>query len=79
LDEKKYVLKPVKELPKRRLRRETVYDDLVDEFLASKEKYVEVLMENKKPATVLSALRKRAKNKKIIVRSMGGKIYLERQ
>ena len=76
---KKYKIKPVKELPRRRLRRETLYDELVDDFLKSGEKYAEVSVEGKKSATVLSALRKRAKVKGITVRSISGKVYLERE
>jgi len=79
MSEKKYTIKPVKELPKRRLRRETVYDELVSDFLKSKEKYAEVSVEGKKSATVLSALRKRAKDKGVIARTIAGKIYLERE
>ena len=79
MGEKKYVLKPVKELPKRKLRRETIYDDLIDDFIKSKEKYVEVSVEGKKSGTVLSALRKRAKGKGVIARSIAGKVYLERE
>ena len=78
MSEKKYTIKPVKELPKRRLRRETVYDELVSDFLESGEKYAEVSVEGKKSATLLSALRKRAKGKGIVVRSIRGKVYLER-
>ena len=74
----KFELKPVNELPKRRLRREPMYDEIISNFLQSDMKYAEVLVENKKPATVLSALRKRAKDKGITVRSLGGKVYLER-
>ena len=60
------------------MRGETVYDELVSDFLESGEKYAEVSLEGKKPATVISALRKRAKGKGIVVRSIGGKVYLER-
>ncbi len=74
----KFELKPVNELPKRRLRREPMYDEIISNFLQNDMKYAEVSVENKKPATVLSALRKRAKDKGIIVRSLGGKVYLER-
>ncbi len=74
----KFELKPVNELPKRRLRREPMYDEIISNFLQSDMKYAEVSVENKKPATVLSALRKRAKDKGITVRSLGGKVYLER-
>lgn len=79
MSKRKYTIKPVKELPRRRLRREPLYDDLVDDFLKSGEKYAEVSVEGKKPATVLSALRKRAKGKGITVRSISGKVYLERE
>ena len=79
MSEKKYTIKPVKELPTRRLRRQMVYDELVSDFLESGEKYAEVSVEDKKSATVLSALRKRAKGKGIVVRSIGGKVYLERE
>ena len=71
-------LEPVKELPPRRLRK-TLYDELVSDFLRSGEKYAEVSVEGKKSATVLSALRKRAKGKGIVVRSINGKVYLERE
>jgi len=74
----KFELKPVNELPKRRLRREPMYDEIISNFLQNDMKYAEVSVENKKPATVLSALRKRAKDKGITVRSLGGKVYLER-
>jgi len=74
----RFELKPVNELPKRRLRREPMYDEIISNFLQSDMKYAEVSVENKKPATVLSALRKRAKDKGITVRSLGGKVYLER-
>ena len=76
--EKKYTLKPVKELPQRRFRRETIYDDIVEDFLESNEKYAEVTVEGKKPETLLSALRKRAKNKNLKVMKLSGKVYLER-
>jgi len=79
VSEKKYIIKPVTELPKRRLRRETMYDDLMTDFLKSKEKYAEVEVKGKKSATVLSALRKRVKGKGIVVRSIGEKVYLERE
>ena len=79
MSKKKYTIKPVKELPRRRLRRETLYDELVDDFLKSGEKYAEVSVEGKKSATVLSALRKRVKGKGIVVRSISGKVYLERE
>ena len=79
LSEKRYIIKPVKELPPRRLRRETMYDDLISDFLESGEKYAEVSVKGKKTATVLSALRKRAKGKRIVVRSRRGNIYLERE
>jgi len=79
LSGKKYTIKPVKELPPRRLRRMTVYDDLIGDFLKSGEKYAEVSVEGKKSATVLSALRKRVKGKEIVARSIGGKVYLERE
>jgi hypothetical protein len=36
---------------------------LIGDFVKSGEKYAEVSVEGKKPATVLSALRKRAKGK----------------
>ena len=45
MSEKKYTIKPVKELPKRRLRRETVYDELVSDSLETGEKYAEVSAE----------------------------------
>lgn len=73
-----YTLKPIKELPPRRLRRQMIYNDIVDDFLKSGEKYAEVEVEGKKPATILSALRKRAKEQGITVRSISGKVYLER-
>jgi len=79
LSEKKYTIKPVKELPPRRLRRITIYDDLINDFLKSREKYAEIEVEGKKSATLLSAVRKRAKGKGIVVRSIGGKVYLERE
>ena len=79
MSEKKYTIKPVKELPPRRLRRVMVYDELVSDFLESGEKYAEVSVEGKKPATVLSGLRKRAKDKGIVVRSIAGNVYLERE
>jgi len=66
-------------LPRRRLRREPLYDDLVDDFVKSGEKYAEVSVEGKKSATVLSALRKRAKGKRITVRSISGKVYLKKE
>ena len=75
----KYKIKPVKELPKRRLRRVQIYDDLVSDFLELEEKYAEVSVEDRKPATVISALRKRAKDKPFKVRSIAGKVYLERE
>lgn len=78
MSEKKYTIKPVKELPPRRFRRETLYDELVEDFLESGEKYAEVSVEGKKPATVISALRKRVIGEGIVVRSIGGKVYLER-
>lgn len=78
MSKKKYTIKPVKKLPPRRFRRETLYDELVSDFLESGEKYAEVSVEGKKSATVLSALRKRAKDKGIVVRSIAGKLYLER-
>jgi len=74
----KYTIKPVKELPPRRFRRVTLYDEIVEDFLKSGEKYAEISVEGKKPATVLSALRKRAKDKDFVVRSIAGKVYLER-
>jgi len=37
---------------------ETVYDGLISDFLKSREKYAEVLVENEKSATLLSASRK---------------------
>ena len=60
------------------MRRETVYDELVSDFLESGEKYAEVSVEGKKSATLLSALRKRVQGKGIVVRSIRGKVYLER-
>lgn len=79
MSEKKYTIKPVKKLPKRRLRRAIVYDELVSDFLESGEKYAEVSVKGKKTGTLVSALRKRAKDKPIKVRSIGGKVYLERE
>ena len=75
----KYTITPVKELPPRRFRREKVYDEIIEEFLASGVKYAEVTVEGKRPATVLSALRKRAKYKGLVVSSRTGKVYLGRE
>lgn len=79
MSEKRYKIKPVDELPPRRVRRARIYDDLISDFLESDFKYAEVSVESKKTATVVSALRKRAKGKGIVVRSRRGKIYLERE
>ena len=75
----KEVMRMQEELLMRRLRRVMVYDDLISDFLESGEKYAEVSVKGKKSATVLSALRKRAKGRGIFVRSIDGKIYLERE
>jgi len=71
-------LRTGKEPPKRRLKMRTVYDEIVSDFLESGERYAEVSVEGKKHATVFSELRKRAKEKGILVKSIGGKVYLER-
>jgi len=78
MSEKKYVIKPVEELPRRRMRRETVYDELVNDFLRSDVKLAEISIEGKTPKTIISGLRSRVKGKGVSVHLIAGKIFLEK-
>lgn len=78
MSEKRYEIKPVEELPRRRLRRETVYDELVEDFLKSKVKLAEISIEGKSSKTLISGLRSRVKGKAVSVHLIAGKVYLEK-
>jgi len=82
MGELRYTLKPVESKPRRRYRRGSKYDPIIDAFLESGKDVVEVEVEGKNPNYVRMQL-----NKRIELRGLGDKVrtsvinnvlYLER-
>ena len=82
MKELKYTLKPVESKPRRRYRRGSKYDPIIDAFLESDKDIVEVEVKGKNPNYVRIQL-----NKRIEARGLGDKVktsvinnvlYLER-
>ncbi len=82
MGELRYMLKPVESKPRRRYRKGSKYDPIIDAFLESGKDVVEVEVEGKNPNYVRMQL-----NKRIELRGLGDKVktsvinnvlYLER-
>jgi hypothetical protein len=78
--ERKFELKPVEYKPISL--RKSIYDPIIDTFLAGKEDLVELRVEGKDPRVLRQILslriRRRELSDKIRVFVSGGKVYLER-
>jgi len=78
-----FELKPIKEIPKiERGVRKSEYDEILEKFLEAETKYAEISKEGVKTVSLASGLRNRIINrkldKKIKVRQISKKVYLEK-
>lgn len=77
-----FKLEPIKEKPKRKYRKGSKYDPILDQFVDSKEKLAEITVEKKDANYLRTQLDKRIEarklDKKVKVSVINNKCYLER-
>lgn len=84
MEDAKYEMKPVTEKRKREVKirgRPSIYDPIIDEFIASDQDLVEITLENKKASSAAGAIQNRAKKREldITASSVGDYVYLEKK
>lgn len=80
MNEIKYVMRPITEKRKKEIKKRSIYDPIIDEFVKSGENLVEISVEDKRPSYVANQLQKRIETRglEIVASTAGGFVYLEK-
>jgi len=80
MSEIKFQMRPVTEKRERKVRKRSIYDPLVDQFLESGHDLVEIEVEDKKPSYVAGMLKKRIQVRGLELKAtaVSDVVYLEK-
>ncbi len=80
MSEIKFQMRPVAEKRERRVRKRSIYDPLIDQFLESGHDLVEIEVEDKKPSYVAGMLKKRIQVRGLELKAtaVSDVVYLEK-
>ena len=81
MSEIRFEMRPVEKKSVKKYKRGSVYDPIIDQFLESGEKLVEISIEGKKPGYVVTQLDRRIETREldIVTSTGGGFVYLEKK
>jgi hypothetical protein len=80
MSEIRFQMRPVTEKRKRKVRKRSIYDPMIDQFLESGQDLVEIEVEDKKPSYVAGMLKKRIQVRGLELKAtaVSDVVYLEK-